>query len=92
KLPSVPTLSLSVSLSLTPLPILPTPPLVSSENPLGERRLRCGRRPMEVEPPGLLRYILGALVMVVGVVLPLAYMMFRGRRPPSSASYFSKQT
>ncbi|XP_078440509.1 uncharacterized protein LOC144710575 isoform X2 [Wolffia australiana] len=47
---------------------------------------------MEVEPPGLLRYLVGSLIMVVGVVLPLGYMMFRNKRSPSSTSYFSKQT
>ncbi|CAA7399738.1 unnamed protein product [Spirodela intermedia] len=47
---------------------------------------------MEVEPPGLLRYLVGAVIMVVGVVLPLGYMMFRNKRSPSSSSYFSKQT
>ncbi|PON97695.1 hypothetical protein TorRG33x02_066050 [Trema orientale] len=46
---------------------------------------------IEVEPPSPLRYIIGAAVMVIGVVLPLGYMMFRNKRVPSSSSY-SKQT
>ncbi|CAA6663288.1 unnamed protein product [Spirodela intermedia] len=36
---------------------------------------------MEVEPPGLLRYLVGAVIMVVGVVLPLGYMMFATSGP-----------
>ncbi|THU73624.1 hypothetical protein C4D60_Mb04t24800 [Musa balbisiana] len=47
---------------------------------------------MEVEPPGPLRYLIGAAIMMVGVVLPLGYMMFRIKRVPSSASTYSKQT
>ncbi|URE14218.1 hypothetical protein MUK42_10735 [Musa troglodytarum] len=54
------------------------------------RRLRS--RLMEVEPPGPLRYLIGAAVMMVGVVLPLGYMMFRIKRVPSSSSTYSKQT
>ncbi|CAG7883709.1 unnamed protein product [Brassica rapa] len=46
---------------------------------------------MEVEPPSLLRYLIGSAVMMIGVVLPLGYMMFRNKRVPSSSSY-SKQT
>ncbi|XP_008796121.2 uncharacterized protein LOC103711657 isoform X2 [Phoenix dactylifera] len=49
------------------------------------------RRLMEVEPPGPLRYLIGAAIIMVGVVLPLGYMMFRNKRVPSSSS-FSKQT
>ncbi|XP_031482926.1 uncharacterized protein LOC116252651 isoform X1 [Nymphaea colorata] len=49
------------------------------------------RRLLEVEPPGLLRYAVGALIMMVGVVLPVGYMMFRNKRVPSSSAY-SKQT
>ncbi|XP_010258867.1 PREDICTED: uncharacterized protein LOC104598484 isoform X1 [Nelumbo nucifera] len=49
------------------------------------------RRLLEVEPPSLLRYIIGAAIMMVGVVLPVGYMMFRNKRVPSSSSY-SKQT
>ncbi|KAG8662275.1 hypothetical protein MANES_01G082000v8 [Manihot esculenta] len=49
------------------------------------------RRIMEVEPPSPLRYIIGAAIMMIGVVLPVGYMMFRTRRVPSSSSY-SKQT
>ncbi|XP_074586100.1 uncharacterized protein LOC141841806 isoform X1 [Curcuma longa] len=48
---------------------------------------------MEVEPPGPLRYLIGAAVMMIGVVLPLGYMMFRVKRvPSSSSSAYSKQT
>ncbi|KAM4073741.1 hypothetical protein ACJW30_10G042400 [Castanea mollissima] len=46
---------------------------------------------IEVEPPSPLRYIIGAAVMMIGVVLPVGYMMFRTKRVPSSSSY-SKQT
>ncbi|XP_021682103.2 uncharacterized protein LOC110666051 isoform X1 [Hevea brasiliensis] len=49
------------------------------------------RRIMEVEPPSPLRYIIGAAIMMIGVVLPVGYMMFRTKRVPSSSSY-SKQT
>ncbi|CAF2022062.1 uncharacterized protein LOC106440158 isoform X2 [Brassica napus] len=44
-----------------------------------------------VEPPSLLRYLIGSAVMMIGVVLPVGYMMFRNKRVPSSSSY-SKQT
>ncbi|XP_039141567.1 uncharacterized protein LOC120278883 [Dioscorea cayenensis subsp. rotundata] len=46
---------------------------------------------MEVEAPGLLRYFIGAAIMIAGVVLPLVYMMFRNKRS-SAPSSFSKQT
>ncbi|XP_039036351.1 uncharacterized protein LOC120173173 [Hibiscus syriacus] len=46
---------------------------------------------IEVEPPSPLRYIIGAAVMLIAVVLPVGYMMFRNKRVPSSSSY-SKQT
>ncbi|EOA17751.1 hypothetical protein CARUB_v10006139mg, partial [Capsella rubella] len=46
---------------------------------------------IEVEPPSLLRYLIGAAVMMIGVVLPVGYMMFRNKRVPFSSSY-SKQT
>ncbi|GBG67626.1 hypothetical protein CBR_g755 [Chara braunii] len=51
------------------------------------------RRLGEVEPPGAVRYLIGALIMMVGVVLPLGYMMFRTKRgaTPTSAT-FGKQT
>ncbi|XP_019709091.1 uncharacterized protein [Elaeis guineensis] len=49
------------------------------------------RRLMEVEPPEPPRYLIGAAIMMVGVVLPLGYMMFHNKRVPSSSS-FSKQT
>ncbi|KAI5655727.1 hypothetical protein M9H77_32914 [Catharanthus roseus] len=35
---------------------------------------------VEVEPPTPLRYIIGAVVMMVGVVLPVGFMMFRNKR------------
>ncbi|KHN44083.1 hypothetical protein glysoja_031683 [Glycine soja] len=47
---------------------------------------------VEVEPPSPLRYLIGAaVIMMIGVVLPVGYMMFRNKRVPSSSSY-SKQT
>ncbi|KAL6349457.1 hypothetical protein AAG906_034114 [Vitis piasezkii] len=49
------------------------------------------RRVLEVEPPSPFRYVMGALIMMIGVVLPVGYMMFRNKRVPSSSSY-SKQT
>ncbi|KAJ4951910.1 hypothetical protein NE237_028742 [Protea cynaroides] len=49
------------------------------------------RKVLEIEPPSPLRYIMGALVMMIGVVLPVGYIMFRNKRVPSSSSY-SKQT
>ncbi|KAM3307449.1 hypothetical protein P3S67_009192 [Capsicum chacoense] len=48
-------------------------------------------RVVEVEAPSPMRYMMGAAVMMIGVVLPLAYMMFRNKRVPSSPSY-PKQT
>jgi hypothetical protein len=48
-----------------------------------------------VEAPSPARYLLGAAIMMAGVVLPLAYMIFRSKRSPSSAasgSSSSKQT
>ncbi|XP_020248331.1 uncharacterized protein LOC109825834 isoform X2 [Asparagus officinalis] len=51
------------------------------------------RRLMEIEAPGPTRYLIGAAIMMVGVVLPLGYMMFRNKRvPSSSSSSFAKQT
>ncbi|KAJ0048215.1 uncharacterized protein LOC116120806 isoform X2 [Pistacia vera] len=49
------------------------------------------RRISEVEPPSPLRYLIGAAIMMIGVVLPVGYMMFRNKRVPSTSSY-SKQT
>ncbi|XP_068651270.1 uncharacterized protein [Aristolochia californica] len=49
------------------------------------------RRLLEVEPPSPIRYIMGAAIMMIGVVLPVGYMMFRNKRVPSSSSY-AKQT
>ncbi|KAM5572958.1 hypothetical protein ABKV19_012816 [Rosa sericea] len=49
------------------------------------------RRLVEVEPPSILRYLIGAAIMMIGVVLPVGYMMFRNKRVPSASSY-SKQT
>ncbi|KAG2635970.1 hypothetical protein PVAP13_2NG409800 [Panicum virgatum] len=53
-----------------------------------------------VGAPSPARYLLGAAIMMAGVVLPLAYMIFRSKRSPSSSaaasaagpSSFSKQT
>ena len=41
---------------------------------------------MELEAPSPVRYLLGAAIMMAGVVLPLAYMIFRSKRSPSSSS------
>jgi hypothetical protein len=41
---------------------------------------------MELEAPSPARYLLGAAIMMAGVVLPLAYMIFRSKRSPSSSS------
>ncbi|KAJ9147696.1 hypothetical protein P3X46_029825 [Hevea brasiliensis] len=49
------------------------------------------RRIIEVEPPSPLRYIIGAAIMMIGVVLPVGYLMFRTKRVPASSSY-TKQT
>ncbi|XP_052201892.1 uncharacterized protein LOC127807812 isoform X2 [Diospyros lotus] len=46
---------------------------------------------VEVESPSPLRYMIGAAIMMIGVVLPVGYMMFRNKRVPSSSSY-SKHT
>ncbi|KAL7594509.1 uncharacterized protein LOC111883004 isoform X1 [Lactuca sativa] len=46
---------------------------------------------LEVEPPSPVRYLIGSAIMMIGVVLPLGYMMFRNKRVPSSSS-FAKQT
>ncbi|KAI3468967.1 hypothetical protein Pfo_025630, partial [Paulownia fortunei] len=35
---------------------------------------------MEVEPPSIVRYLIGAGIMMLGVVLPVGYMMFRNKR------------
>ncbi|KAL1355832.1 hypothetical protein AAHE18_05G141100 [Arachis hypogaea] len=43
------------------------------------------RRFIEVAPPSQFRYLAGAVVMMIGVVLPVACIMFRYKRlPPSS--------
>ncbi|BBM98660.1 hypothetical protein MPTK1_1g15190 [Marchantia polymorpha subsp. ruderalis] len=49
------------------------------------------RQLLEVGSPGPVRYIVGALIMMIGVVLPVGFMMFRTKRVPSSSGY-SKQT
>ncbi|KAL8256222.1 hypothetical protein R6Q59_031289 [Mikania micrantha] len=46
---------------------------------------------LEVEPPSPVRYLIGSAIMMIGVVLPLGYMMFRNKRVPSSSS-FAKHT
>lgn len=46
---------------------------------------------LEMGPPGPVRYIIGAALMMVGIVLPVGYMMFRTKRVPNSSGY-SKQT
>ncbi|RWR89789.1 hypothetical protein CKAN_01886000 [Cinnamomum micranthum f. kanehirae] len=38
------------------------------------------KRLLEVEPPGPLRYLMGAAIMMIGVVLPIGYMMFRTKQ------------
>ncbi|KAL6556256.1 hypothetical protein OROGR_005544 [Orobanche gracilis] len=48
-----------------------------------------------IEPPSVVRYLIGAAIMMLGVVLPVGYMMFRNKRVPSSSSTpssYSKQT
>ncbi|KAK9716349.1 hypothetical protein RND81_06G227500 [Saponaria officinalis] len=49
---------------------------------------------IEVEPPSPIRYLMGAIVMMIGVVFPVGYLMFRNKRVPSSSSSssFAKQT
>ncbi|KAI4364844.1 hypothetical protein MLD38_020882 [Melastoma candidum] len=37
----------------------------------------------EVEPPSPMRYLIGAAIMMIGVVFPVGYMMFRNKRVPS---------
>jgi hypothetical protein len=32
---------------------------------------------LSVDPPPLLRYLLGTIVLVIGVILPLAYAMLK---------------
>lgn len=49
------------------------------------------RHLLEVAPPEPARYAVGAVIMMLGVVLPVGYMMFRTKRVPSSSGY-SKQT
>ncbi|KAG0616092.1 hypothetical protein M758_5G089700 [Ceratodon purpureus] len=49
------------------------------------------RHLLEVSPPEPARYIVGAVIMMLGVVLPVGYMMFRTKRMPSSSGY-AKQT
>ncbi|GFP97571.1 hypothetical protein PHJA_001901200 [Phtheirospermum japonicum] len=34
---------------------------------------------MEVEPPSVVRYLIGSAIMMLGVVLPVVYMMFRNK-------------
>ncbi|KAH0469946.1 hypothetical protein IEQ34_001504 [Dendrobium chrysotoxum] len=50
------------------------------------------RRLLELEPSSPLRYFIGAAIMMVGVVLPLGYMMFRNKRVPSSSASLSNHT
>ncbi|XP_038990539.1 uncharacterized protein LOC120113431 [Hibiscus syriacus] len=45
------------------------------------------KRMIEVEPPSPLRYMLGAVIIMIGVVLPVGYTMLRNKRDPSSSSY-----
>eukprot|EP00850_Spirogloea_muscicola_P017622 SM000153S01611 [mRNA] locus=s153:312102:312413:+ [translate_table: standard] len=45
-----------------------------------------------MDPPGPTRYVLGALVMMLAVVLPLGYMMFKNKRSVPAPSMFAKQT
>lgn len=39
------------------------------------------RHLLEVQSPGALRYILGVLLMLVGVVLPLAHALIKRKSP-----------
>ncbi|KAI3930277.1 hypothetical protein MKW92_033854, partial [Papaver armeniacum] len=41
---------------------------------------------LEIEQPRPLRYIIGAAIMMVGVVLPVGFMMLRNKRVLSSSS------
>ncbi|KAI4370006.1 hypothetical protein MLD38_018394 [Melastoma candidum] len=41
---------------------------------------------VDVEPPSPMRYLIGAAVMMIGVVFPVGYMMFRNKRVPSYSS------
>jgi len=43
-----------------------------------------------MEPPGFFRFLLGGLIMVFGVILPLAYMMFQ--RNKKGIMFLHKQT
>ncbi|CAN6477929.1 unnamed protein product [Victoria cruziana] len=43
------------------------------------------RRLIEIGPPSPLRYLIGAMIMMVGIVLPVGYMMFRNKRISSSS-------
>ncbi|XP_047338410.1 uncharacterized protein LOC124942048 [Impatiens glandulifera] len=45
---------------------------------------------IEVQAPSPLRYLIGAAIMMIGVVLPVAFMIFRNKRSPSSS--YPKQT
>lgn len=45
------------------------------------------RHLLEVVPPDPVRYIIGAAIMMLGVVLPVGYMMFRTKRVPTSSVY-----
>ncbi|XP_022735448.1 uncharacterized protein LOC111288709 isoform X2 [Durio zibethinus] len=45
---------------------------------------------IEVEQPSLLKYIIKVAIMMIGMVLPVGYMIFRNKRIPSASSY-SKQ-
>ncbi|PWA91510.1 hypothetical protein CTI12_AA089630 [Artemisia annua] len=35
---------------------------------------------MEIEAPSPVRYLIGSAIMMIGVVLPLGFMMFRNKR------------
>ena len=49
------------------------------------------RHLLEVEPPGPTRYIIGAAIMMLGVLLPLGCMLFRTKKTPGPST-FGKQT
>ncbi|XP_030467629.1 uncharacterized protein LOC115686464 [Syzygium oleosum] len=81
---------------------IPSPSKIRSAISVSSRRSPIETLPnmpfrgmMEVEPPSPIRYLIGAAIMMAGVVLPVGYMMFRNKRAPSSSSSsssYSKQT
>ncbi|KAL9262682.1 FAR1-RELATED SEQUENCE 5-like protein [Drosera capensis] len=48
--------------------------------------MAVGKVLVELEPPSVVRYLIGAAIMMIGVVLPPVFTMFRNKRIPSSSS------